>query len=111
MTIDLLDVVKGLSSNDDSSPMEKALSETLLFLSKEIVKRTILPKRAIKNLALLNNDIFFHEVIVDYKDNLKDTKKILKIYENLIKSIAIGIQNQENKKLAFLHRNKNRNEF
>jgi hypothetical protein len=106
MTIDLLDVIKNLNSNDESSPMEKALSETLLFLSKEIVKRTILPKRAIKNLALLNNDIFFHEIILDYKENLKDTKRIIKIYQSLIKSIANGIQNQENKKLAFLHRNK-----
>lgn len=106
MTIDLLDVIKNLNSNDDTSPMEQALSETLLFLAKEIVKRTILPKRAIKNLALLNQDIFFNEVILDYKENLKDTKRIIKIYENLIKSIAIGIQNQETKKLAFLHRNK-----
>jgi len=106
MTTDILDVIKGLSSNDDTSPMERALSETLLLLAKEVIKRTILPKRAIKKLALLNQDIFFNEIILDYKDNLRDTKKILKIYENLIKSIAIGIQNQETKRLAFLHRNK-----
>lgn len=104
---DLLDVIKGMNTNDDSSPMERALSKSLEILITEIIKRTILPKRAIKNLALLNNDIFFNEIILDYKENLRDTKKIIKIYESLIKSIAGGIQNQEsNSRFSFLHRNK-----
>lgn len=100
----MTDIMKALENmstlnQDKDNPMEIALSQTLLLLSKEVIKRTILPKRAIKNLALLNNDIFFQEVIIDYKDNLRDTKKILKIYENLIKAIANGIQNQEQKGL------------
>lgn len=107
MTVDLADIIKAMSKNDDdSNPMERALSETLLVLVKEVIKRTILPKRAIKNLALLNNDIFFNEIILDYKENLKDTKKVLKIYENLIKAVATGIHQQEIKRFNLLHRNK-----
>lgn len=98
--IDLLGLLKGISNvnKSDNSPMEIALSKTLFILTEAILNRTILPKRAIKNLALLNNDIFFNEVIVDYKENLKDQKKIIKVYSNLIKAIAHGIGNETERK-------------
>lgn len=95
---EILDAFKSLGNKENSNPMEVALSKTLVLLTKEIVKRTILPKRAIKNLALLNNDIFFREVILDYKENLKDTKKILKIYQNIIKFVANGINKESERK-------------
>ena len=98
--IDLLGLLKGISNinKSDNSPMEIALSKTLLLLTEGILKRTILPKRAIKNLALLNNDIFFNEVIIDYKENLKDQKKIISIYSNLIKYVSKGIGNESERK-------------
>ena len=98
--MDLIEIFKNMSNTNKSinTPMEIALSKTLLLLTEGILKRTILPKRAIKNLALLNNDIFFNEVIVDYKENLKDQKKIIKIYSNLIKYVSKGIGNESERK-------------
>lgn len=102
MSNDLIELIKEMSMSNsnksESTPMEIALSKTLLLLTSELIKLTILPKRSIKNLALLDDDIFFHEKIVSFKDNLKNQKKIIKIYENLIKAIARGIGQESEKK-------------
>jgi len=111
--VDLIEVIKSMSNVNkaESTPMELALSKTLLILVQETIKRTILPKRSIKSISLLNNDIFFNEIIDDYKDNLKNQKKIIKIYSNLIKAIAKGIGQESEKKgmLDYLKGKFNRN--